>query len=30
MTDQLIEAFARAGPDDDPLGEIGDDSLFDL
>jgi general secretion pathway protein K len=30
MTDQLIEAFAGAGPDDDPLGEIGDDSLFDL
>ena len=30
MTDELIEAFARAGPDDDPLGELGDDSLFDL
>ena len=30
MTDQLIEAFAEAGPDDDPLGEIGDDSLFEL
>ncbi|HSA79780.1 MAG TPA: hypothetical protein VLE23_03095, partial [Geminicoccaceae bacterium] len=30
MTEQLIEAFARANPGDDPLGEIGDDSLFDL
>jgi general secretion pathway protein K len=30
MTDQLIEAFAKAGPNDDPLATINDDSVFDI
>jgi general secretion pathway protein K len=30
MTDQLIEAYAKAGPDDDPLADIQDDSVLDV
>jgi general secretion pathway protein K len=30
MTEQLIEAYAQAGPDDDPLASVTDDSVFDI
>jgi general secretion pathway protein K len=30
MTDQLIEAYAKAGPNNDPLATINDDSVFDI
>jgi general secretion pathway protein K len=30
MTDQLIEAFAKAGPEDDPLASVDDESAFDV
>ena len=30
MTDQLIEAFAKAGPEEDPLANMEDDSVFDI
>ena len=30
MTDQLIEAYAKAGPEDDPLASVNDDSVFDI
>jgi hypothetical protein len=30
MTDQLIEAYAKAGPDEDPLANIDDNSVFDI
>jgi general secretion pathway protein K len=30
MTDQLIDAYANAGPNDDPLASINDDSVFDV
>jgi hypothetical protein len=30
MTDQLIEAYAKAGPQEDPLATIEDDSVFEI
>ena len=30
MTDQLIEAYAKAGPEEDPLANIEDDSVFEI
>ena len=30
MTQQLIEAYAEAGPDEDPLASIDEDSAFDI
>jgi general secretion pathway protein K len=30
MTEQLIEAYARAGPDDDPLAGLDDDSVLEI
>ena len=30
MTDQLIEAFAKAGPEEDPLANMEDDSVFEI
>jgi general secretion pathway protein K len=30
MTDQLIEAFAKAGPEDDPLASVEDESAVDV